>query len=111
MFIQNDWLYETLDETVDAEVMALPPELQARFLRAGDVIVAGELEALPAGWVKHLGGKLWELRLAGKDVIGRAIYITAIGRRVVVLRVFVKKTQKTPWREIELARQRMRKIK
>jgi phage-related protein len=56
------------------------------------------------------GDKLWELRLTGKDGIARAIYITATGRRVVIVRIFVKKTQKTPPREIELARQRAKEV-
>ena len=60
--------------------------------------------------MKHLEGKLWELRLTGRDGIARALYVTATGRRVVILRVFVKKTQKTPRREIELARQRAKEL-
>jgi phage-related protein len=60
--------------------------------------------------VKHLEGKLWELRMAGRDGISRAIYVTAAGRRVVVVRVFIKKTQKTPPRELELARQRAKEV-
>ncbi len=44
--------------------------------------------------------------MKGKDGIARAVYVTAKGRRVVVVRVFVKKTQKTPRREIEMAFQR-----
>lgn len=63
-------------------------------------------EALPRASVKHLEDKLWELRITGRDGIARAIYVTAIGRRVVILRVFVKKTQKTPPRELAIARQR-----
>ncbi|WP_311985937.1 MULTISPECIES: type II toxin-antitoxin system RelE/ParE family toxin [Bradyrhizobium] len=54
--------------------------------------------------MKHLEGKLWELRLAGRYGIARALYVTAIGRRVIVVRAFVKKTQKTPRSEIELRR-------
>ncbi len=50
------------------------------------------------------------MRLKGKDGIARALYLTAVGRRVVVLRVFVKKTQKTPRREIELALKRAREV-
>jgi phage-related protein len=57
-----------------------------------------------------LRGKLWELRLAGRDGIARALNVTAIGRRVVVVRAFVKKTQKTPRSEIELALQRAKEI-
>jgi phage-related protein len=51
------------------------------------------------------------MRLKGKDGIARAIYMTAVGRRVVVLRVFVKKTQKTPRREIEFALKRAQEVK
>lgn len=43
--------------------------------------------------------------MAGRDGISRAIYVTAAGRRVVVVRAFIKKTQKTPPRELEIARQ------
>ena len=45
-----------------------------------------------------------------KDGISRAIYVTAKGRRVVVVRVFVKKTQKTPQREIDLALKRAKEV-
>jgi len=43
------------------------------------------------------------MRLKGRDGIARALYIAAVGRRVIVLRAFIKKTQKTPRAEIELA--------
>ena len=64
------------------------------------------MESLREPHVKHLEGKLWELRLTGRDGIARALYVTAIGRRMIVVRAFVKKTQKTPRSEIELALQR-----
>jgi len=50
------------------------------------------------------------LRIAGKDGIARAIYVAAANQRVVVLRIFVKKSRKTPKRELELARQRVKEI-
>jgi phage-related protein len=59
--------------------------------------------------VKHLEGPLWEMRMKGRDGISRAIYVTAKGRRVVV-RVFVKKTPKTPRRELDLALERAKEI-
>jgi phage-related protein len=68
------------------------------------------LENLREPHVKHLEGKLWELRMSGRDGIARAIYVTASGRRVVVLRVFVKKTEKTPPRELEIAWQRAKEV-
>lgn len=104
------WAFQTLNALVDEEVRALPSDMQARFLRFAELIEQSGLQALPRDSVKHLEGKLWELRMAGRDGISRAIYVTAAGRRVVVVRVFVKKTQKTPPRELELARQRAREI-
>jgi phage-related protein len=67
-------------------------------------------KALGEPHVKHLEGKLWELRLTGRDGIARALYVTAIGRRVIVVRAFVKKTQRTPHAEIELALRRAKEI-
>ena len=62
-------------------------------------------------YVKHLDGKLWEMRLKGKDGIARSIYVTASGRRVVILRTFVKKTEKTPQRELKIAQDRAKDVK
>ena len=61
--------------------------------------------------MKHLEGQLWEMRLVGRDGIARAIYVTASSMRVVVVRAFVKKTQRTPRRELVLARQRAREVR
>jgi phage-related protein len=60
--------------------------------------------------VKHLEDRLWEMRMSGRDGIARAIYVTAVGKRVVVVRVFVKKTEKTPRQELELARKRAKDV-
>jgi phage-related protein len=56
--------------------------------------------------VRHIEGPLWEIRLKGRSGITRALYVVRIGQRVVVVRVFVKKTEKTPRREIEMALRR-----
>src|SRR4051812_9209642 len=104
------WTFRTLNTVVDAEVAALPADMQARFLRYADVIEQVGFEGLPRDAVKHLEDKLWELRMTGRDGISRAIYVTASGRRIVVVRVFIKKTQKTPPQELKLARQRAKEI-
>ncbi len=104
------WRVEILNETVAAEIAALPADMQAHFLRLAERIVSAGLESLGEPHVKHLTGKLWELRLTGRDGIARALYVAAIGRRVVVVRAFVKKTQKTPRAEIELALRRAKEI-
>jgi phage-related protein len=104
------WRVEILNEMVAAEIAALPTDIQARFLRLAERMASVGLESLSEPHVKHLEGKLWEMRLTGRDGIARALYVTAIGRRVVVVRAFVKKTQKTPRSEIELALQRAKEI-
>jgi phage-related protein len=68
------------------------------------------LERMREPHVKHLQGPLWEMRLRGRGGISRALYLTAIGRRVVVVRAFVKKTQKTPRQEIALALERAKEV-
>lgn len=89
------WTVETLD-AVDDEIEALPPKLQARLLRLLEMIENVGLEQIHEPHVKHLEGKLWELRAKAQEGIARGIYVTLTGRRVVVLHVFVKKSPKTP---------------
>lgn len=104
------WQVEVLNETVRVEVRALPADLQARFVRFGELVAQVGLESLREPHVKHLEGKLWEIRLTGRDRIARALYVTAVGMRIVVVRVFVKKSQKTPRAEIELALHRAKEV-
>lgn len=68
------------------------------------------LERMREPYVKHLEGPLWEMRMKGRNGIARAVYVTAIGRRVVVVHVFEKKTQQTPRREIEKALKRVKEV-
>ena len=105
-----NWTVEVLNETVAAEIRSLPPDLHARFLRISLQIEQAGLETMREPHVKHLEDKLWEMRLTGRDGLARALYVTWIGRRVVVLRVFVKKTQKTPKSEIDMALRRAKEI-
>ncbi|HZB89616.1 MAG TPA: type II toxin-antitoxin system RelE/ParE family toxin [Terracidiphilus sp.] len=105
------WQVEILNQTVRAELLALPEDMQARFVRIGLLISEAGLETLREPQVKHLVGKLWEIRLTGKDGIARALYVTALGKRVVVVRVFIKKTQQTPRPEIDLALRRAKEVR
>jgi phage-related protein len=104
------WVVETLNAVVDAEIASLPKDMRARLSRISELIEAVGFQSLPHETVRHLGGKLWEIRIKAASGISRAIYVTATGRRVVIVRVFVKKTQKTPKQELELARERAKEV-
>ena len=104
------WTVETLDERVKAEIMALPEGIQARVIHILEMIEQVGLEQVHEPHIKHLEDKLWEIRAKAPDGIARAIYVTATGKRLIILHVFVKKAQKTPKQAIETARQRAKEV-
>jgi phage-related protein len=104
------WVVETLNALVDAELERMPHDIQARMQRIAQLIQSQGLERVREPHVRHLEGRLWEMRLSGRDGIARAIYVTAAGQRLIVVRAFTKKTQKTPRRELDLAHKRAEEI-
>jgi phage-related protein len=104
------WTVEFLDGDIRDQLTAQPADIRASFRRIVELIGAVGLEKVREPYVKHLEGPLWEMRMKGKDGIARAAYVTAKGRRVVVVPVFTKKTPKTPRREIETALRRAKEV-
>jgi phage-related protein len=88
---------------------------QLVFLPAGDAALTRRIVAvgpnLGSPHTNAVGNELFELRLKGQEGIARVFFCTHVGRRVIVLHAFVKKTQKTPKRDIEIARKRMKEVK
>lgn len=107
--MSGKWKVETLNAAVDAELSALPADMRARFIRIAELIATSGLEHVGMPYVKPVRPPLWEIRLSGKAGIARALYVT--DRRVVVLRVFAKKTPRIPKREMELALERARQLR
>lgn len=105
------WAVEVLDHRVLKELDSLSPDARQRFLRISELIEKHGKAAMHAPHIKHLEGKLWEMRMKGPDGIARAICVTVVKERVVVLHAFVKKTQKTPKRALEVARHRAKEVK
>ncbi len=105
-----NWSVEFLNETVRAEFLALPKDMLASLLKIVEMVEDYGLQRVGMPYVRHLQGKLWEMRGKSKDGIARSIYVAVSGRRVIVVRSFVKKTQQTPDREIKLALQRAKEI-
>lgn len=97
-------LEEWLDE--------IPSDIKARILRIVDMLVSYGPNNVREPYVKPVKGhqKLFELRAKGKDGIARVFYFTYMGQRVVLLHGFMKKSAKTPTREIETALKRMKEV-
>ena len=71
------WIVESLDETVDEELQALPADMRARLARGCELIASVGLERVGAPHVKHLRGPLWEMRMSGRAGISRALYVAS----------------------------------
>lgn len=104
------WTVEFFNATAREELEALPEDIRARFERIVNLIKAKGLEQVHEPYVKHLEGKLWEMRMKGKDGIARSIYVTATGQRIIILHSFMKKTQTTPKAALDTARVRAKEI-
>ncbi len=92
-------------EPVREFLASLDLRTQARLRGAIELLVARNVTASEP-LVRHLEGKLWELRVESNTNIYRIVYAFSSGRRIVLLHGFQKKTQKTPRREIETAARR-----
>ena len=97
------WVVEYLNVRIEGEFQHLPGDIRARFARIIGMIETYGLQRVGMPYVRHITGKLWEMRAEGRDGIARGMYVTASGQRVVLVHVFMKKTQKTPRSEIEQA--------
>lgn len=106
-----NWSIEPLDEAVEDELLALPADMQARFLHISGLLCRFGPQQVGMPYVRPLGKKLWEIRLAGKAGIGRAIYTATARQRLIVLHAFIKKTNKTPRRALNLALERLKRLK
>ncbi|MBP8294032.1 MAG: type II toxin-antitoxin system RelE/ParE family toxin [Caldilineaceae bacterium] len=104
------WTVEYYSTQVEQAILDMPAGLLARYLRLTDMI----LEFGPNLGMPHtgaLGEGLFELRVKGREGIARVFFCTIQERRVVFLHSFIKKTQKTPRQELEVARKRLREVK
>lgn len=105
-----DYGIEYYSEEVEEDILSLPDTLAARY-----VVLTRRMTAIGANLgpphTDSFGEGLFELRLKGAEGIARVFFCTLVGRRIMMLHSFVKKTQKTPPREIETARRRMKEIK
>jgi len=104
------WTIVYHSEAIEQEVLRLPPGLLARYLRLTDLMmVFGPNLGMPH--TRPMGDGLFELRIKAQEGISRVFYCTLVGQRIMMLHCFIKKSQKTPSKEILIARRRMREVR
>jgi phage-related protein len=103
------YVVEYFHSRVQAEIEGWPVGILADYARMVELLVEfGPDLRMPHS--RAMGGGLFELRPRVREGSGRALYCFVVGRRVVILHAFVKKTQATPERDLGIARKRMREV-
>ena len=104
------WTVTFFNQRVEGEILALSPGFVARFIRYAERMEEfGPDLGMPH--TRAMGGGLFELRIKAAEGIARVFYCTVVDRRIVVLHQFVKKSEKTPPKELDVARRRMKEVK
>ena len=104
------WKVTFFDRKVEEETLGFPAGILANLLHILEMIE----EFGPAIGKPHtapMGEGLYEIRAKGKEGIGRSLFCVVKGKEIIILSSFIKKSQKTPRREITKARNRMREFK
>jgi phage-related protein len=95
---------------LEKEILELSAGFVARFLRYAERMeIYGPDLGMPH--TRAMGDGLFELRLKAAEGIARVLYCTVVARRIVMLHQFIKKSEKTPRKELEIAQRRMKEVK
>jgi phage-related protein len=104
-----EWEIVYFSVDVQDAIMAFPAGIQARYIHlTARMINFGPDLGLPH--TRALGKGLFELRMKAKEGIGRVFFCTLSGRRIIMLHAFVKKSAKTPAKELRIARSRLSEV-
>ena len=104
------WKIIYFSKRVQSDVLALPPGIRADYLRLIEIMEEHGAD-LRMPHSKAMGSGLFELRPKSSEGIGRVFYCTQVGKVIVVLHSFIKKTHKTPNNELEIAISRLKEVK
>lgn len=104
------WTIAFYSSVVENSIQDMPEGFVASYFRLADAM----LEFGPNLGMPHtraMGGGLFELRLRGREGLGRVFYCTTVGRRIVMLHSFIKKTEQTPLHDLRIARTRLMEVR
>jgi len=103
------WKVTFFNAKVKEETLKFPAGILAKLLHILEIIEEfGPNIGKP--YTAPMGTGLFEIRAKGKEGIGRSLFCTVKGEEIVILHSFIKKTQKTPKKELEKARNRMKEL-
>ena len=103
------WSIEYYSPEIEANVLGLPDGLLSRYFRLTDLMIEfGANLGMPH--TKPIESGLFELRVKSKEGIARVFFCTKVGKRIIMLHVFIKKTQKIPKNELIIAKKRMQEV-
>lgn len=104
-----EWSIEYYSSEVEVDVLDLPLGLLSRYFRLTELMIEfGANLGMPH--TKPIENGLFELRLKSKEGIARVFFCTKAGKRIIMLHVFIKKTQKIPKKELNIANKRMLEV-
>lgn len=103
------WKVTFFNTKVREETLKFPPGILANFLHIAEIIEEFG-PAIGKPYTAPMGSGLFEIRAKGKEGIGRSLFCTVKDKEIVILNSFIKKTQRTPIKEIEKARKRMKEL-
>ena len=95
---------------VEKDILSMPPKIQARMIRLLELIEEHGANLGPPH-TDSMGSGLFEIRAKAKEGIGRGLFCYLDGQNIHVLHAFVKKSGKTPKKDLELARERLKEVK
>ena len=107
----QQWQIVYFNDRVQKDVLSMPTGiLVADYLRLTEAMALyGADLRMPHS--RALGAGLFELRPKGPEGIGRVFYCTQVGRVIVILHSFIKKTQETPDADMRLARKQLKEAR
>ena len=105
-----EWEIIYYSEALQEEISTLPVGIQARYVHLTErMCIYGANLGMPH--TKAMKDGLFEMRMKSKEGIGRVFYCTLVNKRIVMLHSFLKKTKKTPLKELKIAISRMNEVK
>ena len=110
IFPASHWQIVYFNDRIQKDVLSMPSGILADYLRLTEAMALyGADLRMPHS--RALGAGLYELRPKGPEGIGRVFYCTQVGRVIVILHSFIKKTQETPDADMRMARKRLKEVK